>query len=542
MKSVLIIGAGPVGLVMAAELARHGITSRIIDRLTAPSPFCRALGITPRTLEVWEDMGISREAIDAGIWLDRLHVEVEGFAPQDFNDDLSDIPFATLCLPQNETERILTAHLLRFGITVERGVSLEMLTQDAEGVTVTLDHNNEKKEEAAFRYVIGCDGAHSKVRKLAGIDFEGESFPFEFMLADVRIDWDLPKGKSFQAIRPVQDSAPDFFVAVPLPQPNRYRVSMLAAPELKKDTAETGTEHGIQSERPAPALDHFQAIANRLVTQPARLSDIKWSSIFRISTRLATRYREGHVFIAGDAAHIHPPTGGQGMNTGIQDAYNLAWKMALVLKDAAPESLLDSYNAERREVGMNIIENTLKASLNKDANGFRSGRLSDTQILLSYRNSEWVSHEEIQITGANTLQAGDRAPDCTGLRRKGVGFPFRLFDILQGTQHVLIIDVSHNEEQAIEELSAWALHTDLPASFIRIVAIGQLSTINIAGIGISYIYDPEGTFAGVYGSTSGAAWLVRPDGYIGWCSQRWQSPGITEYLEKIFGTVSLVQS
>jgi 2-polyprenyl-6-methoxyphenol hydroxylase-like FAD-dependent oxidoreductase len=301
MIDVLVVGAGPVGLTMAAELARHGTRCRIVDQLVEPSSYCRAIGVTPRSLEVFEDMGIVRQMIDAGIWIDGLRSIVHPHPPRDSLLELEDLPYAELGVPQYATERVLARHLARFGTTVERGVTLAALKQSDAHVEVTLEHAGGRSEAAAFRYVIGCDGAHSAVRRALDIPFEGEAFPMMFMLGDVRIDWDLPRGLALRALRLVEDAAPDMFIAIPLPETGRYRVSMLAAPHL---AAPGGTGHGIQAELPGPELAHLQAVADDLLAPtPPRLTDPRWSSIFRISMRLAKCYRVGRVFIAA-----MPPT------------------------------------------------------------------------------------------------------------------------------------------------------------------------------------------------------------------------------------------
>jgi 2-polyprenyl-6-methoxyphenol hydroxylase-like FAD-dependent oxidoreductase len=333
---VLVVGAGPVGLTMAAELARHGIRCRIIDKLAAPSGYCKAIGVTPRTLEVWEDMGIARAMIDAGLWLRGTRMIVAGKAT-DTAFDFSELPYGALGIPQFSTERILVEHLARFGIEVERGVSLASLSDDGARVAVNLARADGSGETAEFHTVVGCDGAHSTVRRTLQIDFPGERFPMPFMLGDVTIDWDLPRGFTNFAIVPKEDGAPDFFVAIPLPDHNRYRVTMLASPDFSAkadagDPQARGLDHGIASERPGPSLEQLQEVADRLLPGAPRLGNLRWSSLFGISMRLADHYRVGNVFLCGDAVHIHPPTGGQGMNTGIQDAYNLAWKLALVLR------------------------------------------------------------------------------------------------------------------------------------------------------------------------------------------------------------------
>jgi 2-polyprenyl-6-methoxyphenol hydroxylase-like FAD-dependent oxidoreductase len=213
IADVLVVGAGPVGLTMACELARHDVRCRIVDRLPDVVPYCRAIGVTPRTLEVRDDMGIARETIDAGLWTTGLRSIIHGQPTHDDLVSLPDLPYSYLCLPQYETERGSIRHLARFGCRVERGVTLSAMTQDSDSVAVRLSHASGDRETARFRYVIGCDGAHSAVRHAAGIAFEGDAFPMMFMLGDVRIAWDLPRGTSLRAVRPVEDGAPDMFIA-----------------------------------------------------------------------------------------------------------------------------------------------------------------------------------------------------------------------------------------------------------------------------------------------------------------------------------------
>jgi 2-polyprenyl-6-methoxyphenol hydroxylase-like FAD-dependent oxidoreductase len=198
---VLVVGAGPVGLTMAAELARHGVRCRIVDCLPNPSGYCRAIGVTPRTLEIWDDMGIVREMIDAGIWLTGMRLIVSGSQPKDLLLDLSDLPYGHLGIPQYETERILVERVSQLGIQVERPVTLLSLQQDHDAMDVTLACSDGSHEQATFRYVVGCDGAHSAVRKALQIPFEGDRFPMDFMLGDVHIDWG-PAERPFPARYP----------------------------------------------------------------------------------------------------------------------------------------------------------------------------------------------------------------------------------------------------------------------------------------------------------------------------------------------------
>jgi hypothetical protein len=288
-----------------------------------------------------------------------------------------------------------------------------------------------------------------------------------------------------------------------------------------------GSEHGIQAETKGPSLTDLQAVADDLLPDGPRLSDLRWSSIFRISMRLAAQYRQGRVFIAGDAAHIHPPTGGQGMNTGIQDAYNLAWKLALVLKGEAPAALLDSYEAERRPVGADVVRRTRAASesYGRERGGGAPDRFADTQILVSYKGTPFVRDD----LGAETPgpAAGDRAPDAAGLTRFGLGFPLRLFDVLRGTAPVLLAALAEGEASGGLAAFAQAMRPRL-----RVVAIAPDPRPEEPALTI--LHDPAGAFAQAYGDAANAV-LVRPDGHIGWRGSAWRAASLRGYLSEAFG-------
>jgi 2-polyprenyl-6-methoxyphenol hydroxylase-like FAD-dependent oxidoreductase len=532
---VLVVGAGPVGLTMAAELARHGVSCRIIDRLAKPLPYCRAIGITARTLEVWDDMGIVDPLIDAGIWLVGTRSFLNHSPAHDVQNDLFGLPYGHLGIPQPETERILAEHLASFGITVERPVTLTSLKQDSQQAQVELLHADNSKETAAFRYVVGCDGAHSAVRRLTEIPFEGDQFPFTFMLGDVILDCDLPRGMVLRSIHPNEKGAPDFLMAVPLPERNRYRVSMLAPNQL----APNALAHGLQTELPGPTLEELQVVADRLFPQKLQMSDLRWSSLFRISMRLAARYREGRAFIAGDAAHIHPPTGGQGMNTGIQDAYNLAWKMALVLQGAASPDLLDTYEAERRPVGADVISRTRTQSEQYGRKqSAEEERLTETQVLLNYRTSR-LSRESVSESPERVqVHAGDRAPDCPGLLRANVRYPYRLFDITRGVSHVILLYVAKFADPGQIELIGKLTQKlkAAPALPCRLVLITSPDTEPRDIIGATILKDSAGEFFSAYAPEVNTGYVIRPDGYVGYHGRPLTVLGLCDYLAAVAGT------
>ncbi|HET8700850.1 MAG TPA: FAD-dependent monooxygenase [Nitrococcus sp.] len=272
----------------------------------------------------------------------------------------SNVPYGFAALPQYETEQLLTRHLARWGTSVERGVELIAFEQDAEGVEARLV-TPAGEEIIRARFLIGCDGAHSAVRRGLSLRFEGDAFPEQYMLGDVEVDWDMPPGFGIRAMHQSEGRIDDLLVCIPLPGRKRYRMSMLVPPELQIPTAgKNPVAHGLEAGR-RPELRHIQAVLDRLSPQqPVVASTLRWSSVFRISHRLVDRYSDGRVFVAGDAAHIHPPTGAQGMNTGIQDAYNLVWKLALTVHSAANDKLLDSYHAERFPIGAEVVGRTVR--------------------------------------------------------------------------------------------------------------------------------------------------------------------------------------
>ena len=340
---VLIVGAGPTGLTLAAQLARYRTSFRIVDRQLDRVHESRALAVQPRTLEVLAGLGVSEEMIERGNRA--VHVQMHfgrrTVPVQLFDVGLDDTAYPYLLfLAQAETERILGAYVASRGGRLERGVELTELVQTDRAVSCRLRHRDGRTEVLNARYVVGCDGAHSAVRELAGIAFEGSAYPQTFVLADLEADGIEP-GSAHAFI-----AANGILFFFPLGVPATWRL-LAMRPRTDAPTLE----------RPV-TLGEVQALVDAYVPNPVRVRDPVWMTNFRLHNRGAVRYRAGRVFLAGDAAHIHSPAGGQGMNTGIQDSVNLGWKLALVTKGFADPSLLDSYEPERAPVGRFVLRGT----------------------------------------------------------------------------------------------------------------------------------------------------------------------------------------
>ncbi|MBB4888023.1 FAD-dependent monooxygenase [Streptomyces netropsis] len=535
---VLIVGAGPVGLSTAAELRRCGVRCRLVDRLPARLPYAKAVGVQPRTLEIWDRMGLARTVLEAAVPLRGQLIYVNGREQGRIDLELPpEVPYGFAALPQYETERLLEEYVAGLGTVIERGTELLSFTQGRDGVTARLRTASGDEEELRARYLVGCDGAHSVVRKGLGLAFEGGAFSEEYMLGDVEADWDLPHGYGVRSSHRADDgSTDDLLVCIPLPGTGRYRMSMLVPPELstqatgKGPARGDGVGHGLDGDR-TPELSHLQAVVDRLAPRPARLSRMRWSSVFRISHRIVDRYADGRVFVAGDAAHIHPPTGAQGMNTGIQDACNLAWKIALVVRGKAGPALLTSYDAERRPVGEEVVGRTVRHAtqgIEAGPDDPRTLMLREAQLLVGYRGGPLVGSPYGPL---DAPQPGDRAPDCSGLTTPLAAYPLRLLDVLRDrTGHVLLLYAADLADLAGAADAVAATRGSLtadggPGTPDRPATAAGPQTVAVLAreaapaapgtLTVPEYRDAAGEFARLYRPDGPTGFVVRPDGQLG---------------------------
>ncbi|MGW8686331.1 FAD-dependent monooxygenase [Streptomyces sp. NPDC055817] len=530
---VLVVGAGPVGLTAAAELRRHGVDCRIVDRLAVPNPYAKAIGVLPRTLEVWDAMGLVRRALDEAVpHLGQL-VYIDGKPRPRVELTLPpEIPYPFATLPQYETERLLTEHLAGFGTEVERSTELRSLEMRPHDVEAVLAHADGRIERLHARYVVGCDGAHSLVRKAAGLTFEGDALPEQYMIGDVEVDWELPAGYSMRSVNlDANGEVDDMLVCIPMPGVRRYWLSMLrprAQAEGHGTSTPDGTALGLGDDQGLD-LGQIQAVLDRLSPEVTTASTLRWSSSFRTSHRLVDRYRNGRLFVAGDAAHIQPPIGGQGLNTGVQDAHNLAWKLALTVRGLATDDVLESYHSERHPVAQEVVDRTVRhARTVRQAGAGPLNNGADTemalrrqaQLLVAYPDSPLVQPQAADGTPGAGPAPGDRAPDCRGLLSDLAAYPRRLFDLLRTPRHVLLLFAGpeHASGDGAARLEACAAeahraaHGLLDAYLVTAAEVPE--DARPVGLRPPRVRDAAGEFRDAYAPRDGEALLIRPDGYL----------------------------
>ena len=499
-QKVLIVGAGPTGLSLAIELARRGVAYRLIEKATARSDKSRALAVQARSLELMRPWGVADELVASGmkVYEAQFYVEKKASATVEFGDlGIDDTPYPHLLFAsQADTERLCEAALERLGGRVERGVEL-VNALERDGFVATTLRGASGLEEARFDWVVGCDGAHSAVRHAAALPFEGGAYEQDFVLADLAIDWELPD-RLFFFLGKGQN-------AVVFPLKDRLKRIIAMGGARPADAAEE------------PSLGEVEALLAAVCPHPFRFGDVKWKARFRLHHRGVSRYRAGRFLVAGDAAHIHSPAGGQGMNTGIQDAINLGWKLALVAEGRAPESLLDSYDEERRPVGQRLLQFTDRLfSVATSANPvliWARNRLLPVFAPLMLRTKarrniafRFISQLGIRYTGSSIAgECGERAPDATiGAMLDGVN---HLVDAYKEPRHHLVVFGAGDDAR----------------DFLRAATARYAPELD--GLVID-----DATARKRYG-VDGAGWvLVRPDQYIGARAQSYDDGPLDAYF------------
>ncbi|MBB5788688.1 FAD-dependent oxidoreductase [Jiangella mangrovi] len=460
---VVVVGGGPTGLLLAGDLAAAGVACTLVEQRTGRSPLTRAFAVHARTLEVFDARGIAEQVIGTGQRVAAL--SLFGNVEVDLSDLPTRFPFV-LVTPQYNVEDVLAERARAAGAAVVTGTEVTGLDQDGDGVTVRLTGDDGGRRELRAAYAVGADGVRSTVRDALGLPFPGEAVVQSVMLADVRLA-DPP------AEVLVVNANDDGFAFIAPYGDGWYRVIAWDRREQRPDDDPVD-------------LDEIRDVATRVLGTDYGMHDVRWMSRFHSDERLVPRYREGRAFLAGDAAHVHSPAGGQGMNTGLQDAANLGWKLAAAVQGWAPPGLLDSYDTERRAVGASVVQGSgtlLRMALTGSAalRAVRNlaGAVAASIGPLQRKAGEFVSGLAIgygRERGDHPL-VGRRVPDVTVVTESGT--KTRLYEELRRGRFVLLTGQDHHGL-----VDPWGGRVDLVTTVDR-----------------------------SHGLT-----LVRPDGYVGWAT------------------------
>ncbi|WP_030024151.1 FAD-dependent monooxygenase [Streptomyces monomycini] len=482
---VLISGAGPTGLALGLDLARRGVRALVLERQDRLAPGTRGSGIQPRTQEVYEDFGVLDAVRESGgtypprgNWKNGRMVDEQVMVES--SDPTPATPYGTmLMLPQWRNLEIQYARLTELGGTVAFGTGLESFTQDADGVEARVVRADGTARTVRASYLVAADGGRSPVRKALGVTMTGQSVaPYPMLLADIRLDGlDRNHWHMWGEFR-----ATDF---VSLLAPAKYDYFLLMAGFMDPGTVPDTSPDGVR-----------ELIAERTHLTPDQLGEVLWSSSFRPNAAMADRIRAGRVFLAGDAAHVHSPAGGQGLNTSVQDAYNLGWKLGQVIRHGAPDSLLDTYEAERLPVAASILATSTR--LHRSGDMRRGSDLH--QIDVGYPDGPLATERRTGPADGG-LRAGNRAPDAPCITPDGT--PRRLFDVFRGP-HFTLLAVGDAEVAALD---------------------GELVRTCRVGGPAPDLLDSEGHVRDAYGE---GVFLIRPDGYVGYAAD--DATGLPEEL------------
>jgi 2-polyprenyl-6-methoxyphenol hydroxylase-like FAD-dependent oxidoreductase len=487
---VLICGAGAAGLTLAIDLARRGASFRLIEKLEAPFEGSRGKGIQPRTQEVFEDLGVLDRTVAVGgeYPLLREHREDGSFTDSAGMERSEPTPAEPhqlpLMVPQFLTEQVLRERLLELGGQVELGCELVGLEQDEAGVTARVVGRGGERVLRA-RYLVGADGGRSFVRHALGVGFPGKTLGVRALVADLMLS-----GLGRDAWHRFGEGNMERHVGL----------CPLAGTELFQLQAAIPLEGDVD----LSAAGLTALLAERTGRAEIRVQSVSWASAYQMNARLADRYRVGRVFLVGDAAHTHPPTGGQGLNTSVQDAYNLGWKLAAVLDRGAPDALLDSYEEERRPIAAEVLGLATTLLHAAQRGTMRRGR-EVHQLDIGYRSSSLALAKPDR---ADVLRAGERAPDAPICGRAGQAK--RLFDLFAGPHWTLL--GQGVERELVPARAGLHIHTFGPR--------GDL-------------IDAGGHARDAYGWADGDWVLVRPDGYVGAIVASDQLAALEHYFEAV---------
>jgi rifampicin monooxygenase len=471
MTDVIVVGGGPTGLMLAGELRLHGVQVVVLERDAEPTPIVRSLGLHARSIEVMDQRGLLAEFLALGKQypLGGFFAGIRKPAP----DRLDTAHPYVLGIPQNITDRLLEEHAVEVGAEIRRGRELARLSQDADGVTAELADGTQLRA----RYLVGCDGGRSTVRKLLGIGFPGEPSRVETLIGEMAVSADP---STVAAVNEEVRKTQLRFGAMPLGD-GMHRL-IVPAHEVADDRAVP------------PTLEEFKQQLRAIAGTDLGVHSPRWLSRFGDATRLADRYRDGRVLLAGDAAHIHPPTGGQGLNLGIQDSFNLGWKLAAEIAGWAPEGLLDSYQTERRPVAADVLDNTrAQMELLSTEPGPQAVRRLVSKLMDFEDVSRYLTE---QITAIGVRYDFGVGPELLGRRLRDIALKHgRLYDLMHSGRGLLL------DQTGELSIAGWTDRVD------HVIDVSE--------------------------ELDAPAVLLRPDGYVAWVGE--DQPTLLSQLPRWFG-------
>jgi 2-polyprenyl-6-methoxyphenol hydroxylase-like FAD-dependent oxidoreductase len=525
---------------MALQALRAGLSVRIIDKAQGRSPFSKAIGLQYRVSEILAHLGLAEKFVSAGARPAHVRMHANGrllltMSFFDFSSLAGRGAFAptAIMLPQSETERLLADAVNERGGRIEWATELAGLSQGHSGVRALVKRVDGSTMTLAANWLVGCDGAHSTVRKLLGLTFEGKSLPVSFMIFDIDSAW--PADRESVHVWFHRDGSA---AAMPLPGTRRWRLFLETT--------------GQSASRPLSFEDAAPAFCERAGAHNLDLGQCLWQSEFRINCRMVDRVRVERVFLAGDAAHIHSPTGGQGIATGLQDVTNLAWKLGQVQR-GAPMHLLDTYARERLPEIRRVLDETDRNTNVFVAPRFALRMLRDyaivpllrrqavqkrlvrrlSQLDVSYRGSELSQHTDAEWwRGPTRVRAGDRAPDVAFVRVADGG-SLSIFSLLQRGSPVAILGAGTTPDATVSTMVA-----ALQQLRISVAALVDCNECAVA-LPCWCVTDPQGEFARLYGMTGCYVCIIRPDGHVGLFQRPIRPRRVRNWLARVYGSGAL---
>lgn len=513
ITDVIIIGAGPTGLALACQFIRYGVDFVIFDKKENITPYSKAIGVQARTLEIYEQLNLAQKLVEQGTITERARLleggEVRGeIELSNLGRGLSPYPFL-LIVEQSKHEHILYDFIKDRGRDVLWRTTLENFSQDERGVRANIIDANGEAQTIEAKYLVGCDGAKSSVRNALGMTFEGSTFERLFYVADVQIDWQFGHDALHACL--ARDTVTAFF---PMPGEKRYRIVGTFPEGLDRDEDEILYEE-----------------IERQISKDTQLTldiyNVNWFSTYKVHSRRVNKFSEGRCFLAGDAAHIHSPAGAQGMNTGIQDGYNLAWKLALVVQNQAEAGILASYNEERLENARRLLETTdrffefgaspswflawFRTNIFPHIANFFLGLETVQQFIFPLVSQIGINYHNSSLSmkgdGKFEVKAGDRMPYFL-IDGKSI------YDHLREPSfHLLTFSDSQGDNQATGN--------EIESRYARLVDY--------------HAFPLHPRAAEIFGTDSPFNLLLRPDNYIAFVSHETSTSGLRDYLKNAIG-------